>query len=104
MIEKMKRLFMSSFRWRLLINIVISYILTFIIYSGIVIVLESFQIFRINIEVKYLIAFIISLVIFLFIFFDLMNITLKYISVLSDTIQEVTAGDYLVEAPIEYDD
>lgn len=104
MIEKMKRLFMSSFRWRLLINIVISYILTFIIYSGIVIVLESFQIFRINIEVKYLIAFIISLVIFLFIFFDLMNITLKYISVLSDTIQEVTAGDYHVEAPIEYDD
>ena len=33
-----------------------------------------------------------------------MNITLKYISVLSGTIQEVTAGYYDVEAPIEYDD
>ncbi|MFR1294812.1 MAG: ATP-binding protein [Coprobacillus cateniformis] len=33
-----------------------------------------------------------------------MNITLKYLSVLSGTIQEVTAGDYNVEAPIEYDD
>jgi len=69
-----------------------------------IIVLESIDIFHLNIEIKYLIAFLISLIIFLTIFFDLMNITLKYIRVLSDTIQEVTAGDYDVEAPIKYDD
>jgi len=104
MIEKLRRLFMSSFRWRLFINLVLSYILTFLIYSGMIIVLESIDIFHLNIEIKYLIAFLISLIIFLTIFFDLMNITLKYIRVLSDTIQEVTAGDYDVEAPIKYDD
>ena len=104
MIKKIRRLFMSSFRWRLFINLIVAYILTFLIYSAIVIVLESFHIFGISIEIKYFIAFIISLFIFVIIFFDLMNITLKYISVLSGTIQEVTAGHYDVEAPIEYDD
>ena len=104
MMSKIRRLFMSSFRWRLLINLIISYIMTFLIYSAMIIVLETFDIFGISIEIKYFISFIISLIIFLIIFFDLMNITLKYLKVLSNTIQEVTAGDYHVEAPIEYDD
>lgn len=104
MMNKIRRLFMSSFRWRLFINLVVTYILTFLVYCAIVIILESFNIFGMSIEVKYFLAFVISLVIFLVIFFDLMNITLKYISVLSGTIQEVTAGYYDVEAPIEYDD
>lgn len=104
MMKKMRRLFMSSFRWRLLINLIISYIMTFLIYSAMIILLESFNFFDISIEIKYFISFVVSLIVFLFIFFDLMNITLRYLSTLSDTIQEVTAGDYDVEAPIEYDD
>lgn len=102
--NKVRRLFISSFRWRLLINLVISYILTFLIYNAFIIILGSFHIKAISLEIQYFIAFMLSLIIFLMIFFDLMNITLKYISVLSDTIQEVTAGDYDVEVPIKYDD
>lgn len=104
MMTKMRRLFMSSFRWRLLINLVIAYVITFLIYSAMIIILESFNIFGISIELKYFISFVLSLIIFLIVFFDLMNITLKYLSVLSHTIQDVTAGDYNVKAPIEYDD
>lgn len=104
MMEKLRRLFMSSFRWRLLVNLIISYIVTFLIYSAMVIVLESFDILSLTIELKYFISFMISLVVFLFIFFDLMNITLKYLTDLSGTIQEVTNGDYNVQVPIEYDD
>lgn len=102
--QKLRRLFMSSFRWRLFINLIVAYIMTFLIYSAMIIILESFDILGLSIEMKYFISFIISLLVFLIIFFDLMNITLKYISVLSGTIQEVTNGDYNVEAPIEYDD
>lgn len=104
MMEKIRRLFMSSFRWRLFINLIVSYIVTFLIYSAMVIVLESFEILNLNIEIKYFISFVISLIVFLIIFFDLMNITLKYLSDLSGTIQEVTNGDYNVQVPIEYDD
>lgn len=104
MINKIQRLFMSSFRWRLLINIVISYILSFLIYNCLIIISDNIDLFHLNIEAKYLIAFLISLVIFLIIFFNLMNITLKYIQGLSDKIQEVTSGNYDVKAPIKYDD
>lgn len=104
MMEKLRRLFMSSFRWRLLVNLIISYIVTFLIYSAMVIVLESFDILSLTIELKYFISFMISLIVFLIIFFDLMNITLKYLTDLSGTIQEVTNGDYNVQVPIEYDD
>ena len=104
MMTKLKRLFISSFRWRLIINIVAAYITTFLIYSAMILVLESFNLFNISIEIKYFISFVISLMAFLFIFFDLMNITLRYLSQLSKTIQEVTNGDYDIEVPIEYDD
>lgn len=104
MISKIQRLFISSFRWRLLINLVVSYFMTFLIYSVVVIVLEKIDILGLSIEIKYLISFIVSLIVFLVIFFDLMNITLKYITVLNNTIQKVTAGDYSASAPIEYDD
>lgn len=104
MMKKIRRLFVSSFRWKLLINLIVSYIITFLIYSGMIIILESFNIFNMSVEIKYFISFIVSLIIFLVIFFDLMNITLKYLTDLSDTIQEVTAGDYSAQVPIEYDD
>lgn len=102
--DKFKRLFVSSFRFKLLTNIVVSYIITFLIYSALIIVLESFDIFSLTTELKYFISFVMSLFVFLLIFFDLMNITLKYLSKLSGAIQEVTNGDYDVEVPIEYDD
>ena len=104
MMEKLRRLFISSFRWRLLINIIISYIVTFLIYSAMIMILESFDIFSLSIEIKYFISFVLSLCVFLVIFFDLMNITLKYLGNLSEAIQEVTNGDYNIEVPIEYDD
>ena len=104
MMKKIKRLFISSFRWRLFINLIVTYIMTFLIYSALIIIFDNFNLLGMSIELRYFIAFIISLFLFLVIFFDLMNITLKYLSVLSGTIQEVTAGDYNVEAPIEYDD
>lgn len=102
--EKIRRLFISSFRWRLLINIIVSYIITFLIYSSMIIILESFDIFSITIEIKYFISFVLSLCVFLIVFFDLMNITLRYLGNLSEAIQEVTNGDYDIEVPIEYDD
>ena len=97
MMEKLRRLFISSFRWRLLINIIVSYIITFLVYSSMIIILESFDIFSLSIEIKYFISFVLSLCVFLIIFFDLMNITLKYLGNLSGAIQEVTNGDYNVE-------
>lgn len=104
MLEKIRRLFMSSFRWRLIINLITAYVITFLIYSAMVIIFDSFHIFQLSSEVIYFISFVISLVVFLAIFFDLMNITLRYLSLLSEKIQEVTNGDYDIEVPIEYDD
>ena len=69
-----------------------------------IMILESFDIFSLSIEIKYFISFVLSLCVFLVIFFDLMNITLKYLGNLSEAIQEVTNGDYNIEVPIEYDD
>lgn len=104
MMNHIRRLFISSFRWRLLINLIVSYIITYLIYSALILILESFNIFSMTIEAKYFTSFILSLIVFLIIFFDLMTITLRYLSDLSSAIQEVTNGDYDVEVPIEYDD
>ena len=101
---KIKRLFMSSFRWRLLINLIISYISTFFIYGLSILTLNNLYIFQFSTEINLFISFLISLVVFLTLFFYLMNITLKYIRTLSHTIQDVTAGHYDVAAPIKYDD
>lgn len=101
---KIRRLFMSSFRWRLLINLIFTFVITFLVYSVIVVISDYFHNFRLPIGITYSISFVISLIIFIIIFFNLMNITLKYVDILSGTIQEVTAGDYNAEAPIKYDD
>ncbi|MCD8028988.1 MAG: HAMP domain-containing histidine kinase [Erysipelotrichaceae bacterium] len=95
---------MSSFRWRLLINLVLTYVLTFICYSALNIIVGCFDLFGTPTEIIYFINFIISLILFLSIFFDLMDITLNYISILSNKIQEVTKGDYSVDISIDYDD
>lgn len=104
MIQKLQRLFISSFRWRLFINIIVAYFIAFICDSALMIIFEHTNFFDLPYEWLYIFAFLISLLIFLVTFSDLMNITLKYIDVLSGTIQKVTAGDYEVEAPIKYDD
>lgn len=104
MIQKVRRLFMSSFRWRLLINIILSYVITFLVYSALLTLMQLFDFFSLPLEFNYILSFLISLVVFLIIFFDLMNITLKYITDLSSTIQKVTEGDYDVEVSINYDD
>ena len=104
MIQKIQRLLISSFRWRLFINIIVAYFIAFLCDLALMIILQHINIFHLSYEWLYILAFFISLLIFLVTFSDLMNITLKYIDVLSGTIQRVTAGDYEVEAPIKYDD
>ena len=104
MIQKIQRLLISSFRWRLFINIIVAYFIAFLCDLALLIILQHTNIFHLSYEWLYILAFFISLLIFLVTFSDLMNITLKYIDVLSGTIQRVTAGDYEVEAPIKYDD
>lgn len=104
MIKKIQRLLISSFRWRLFINIIVAYFIAFLCDLALMIILQHINIFHLSYEWLYILAFFISLLIFLVTFSDLMNITLKYIDVLSGTIQRVTAGDYEVEAPIKYDD
>lgn len=104
MIQKIQRLLISSFRWRLFINIIVAYFIAFLCDLALMIILQHTNIFHLSYEWLYILAFFISLFIFLVTFSDLMNITLKYIDVLSGTIQRVTAGDYEVEAPIKYDD
>lgn len=104
MIKKIQRLFMSSFRWRLLINIIVSYVITFLVYSALLTLTQMFNFFSLPLEFQYILSFLISLCVFLVIFFDLMNITLKYITDLSSTIQKVTEGNYDVEVSINYDD
>lgn len=104
MIQKIQRLLISSFRWRLFINIIVAYFIAFLCDLALMIILQHTNIFHLSYEWLYILAFFISLLIFLVTFSNLMNITLKYIDVLSGTIQRVTAGDYEVEAPIKYDD
>lgn len=104
MMKKLRTLFISSFRWRLLINLVVSYILAYLLYSVFIIFYNFVKLPFITVEIYYIIAFVVSLVVFLLIFFDLMNITLKYINILSDSIHDVTLGNYDVKVPIKYDD
>lgn len=91
MIKKIQRLLISSFRWRLFINIIVAYLIAFLCDVALMIILQHTNVFHLPYEWLYIIAFLISLLIFLVTFFDLMNITLKYIDVLSGTIQRVTA-------------
>ena len=102
--KNLKNKLMSHFRWRLFFNIIIAYIVSFLIYNILIILLDFLKIRIIPIEIQYIFSFLFSLVIFTIIFSDLITITLDYISVLSRAIQEVTAGDYEARAPIEYDD
>lgn len=104
MIKKLKYLFINNFRWRLFINLVISYVISYFLYTLMTLLCSYVQLPFFSVEVYYVIAFIISLGIFLFVFFDLMNITFKYINILSDSIHDVTLGHYDVEVPIKYDD
>ncbi len=104
MINKFRRMFVSSFKMRLLVNIVLSYVITLLVYSALTVLLEAIHYLPFLSEFAYIISFILSLVVFIVIFLDLMNITLKYIEDLSETIQKVTEGDYDVYANIKYDD
>ncbi len=104
MIHKIKELFTNSFQGRLLINLILSYIVTFLVYSAIILLLEKFNFINISTQIKYIISIILLLIVFLFVFYDLMNSNLNYIGILSRAIQEVTAGNYDVKTPIEYDD
>lgn len=104
MIERLRHLFTSSFKIRLLVNVVLSYVITFLVYSSLSALLSEVLLIPFVSEFAYIIAFVLSLGVFLFTFLDLMNITIKYIEDLSDTIQQVTEGDYDVSVNVEYED
>lgn len=77
MIQKIQRLLISSFRWRLFINIIVAYFIAFLCDLALMIILQHTNIFHLSYEWLYILAFFISLLIFLVTFSDLMNITLK---------------------------
>ena len=104
MIDRIRHLFTSSFKVRLLVNVVLSYIIAFLVYSSLSVLLSEIFVIPIISEGAYIISFIFSLFVFLFTFYDLMNITLKYLEKLSNTIQQVTEGDYDVSVEVEYED
>jgi len=104
MIRKFRHLFITSFRWRILINITISYLIAVCIDTILQIMFDMLDIFQFDQNTTIILSFAISFVIFIVIFFRLMDITLRYINTLNASIQQVTDGNYDVVCDIEYDD
>ena len=104
MIAKFRHLFISSFRWRILINISFSYLIAMLLSSIIEYLLDLFHLFDFNDTTTLVFNFVLAFFLFVAIFFMLMNLTLRYINTLNESIQEVTMGNYDVKCEIEYDD
>lgn len=109
MMQKLRKLFISSFKWRLLINITLSYLVAFLIYSILGIIFDRIIFDRIipiavpN-EMRYALCYAISFIVFVEIFFKLIDFTIEYIRKLRRSIQQVTSGNYGVQCEVEYDD
>lgn len=104
MINKLRSLFITSFRNRILINIFVSGIIAVLTYGILDFILTVTQIRFLSFRIRPLICFLVSLIIFIVAFLKLININFKYIAYLNDKIQKVTAGDYNTECEIFYDD
>ena len=98
--QKLRKLFISSFKWRLLINITLSYLVAFLIYSILGIIFDRI----IPNEMRYALCYAISFIVFVEIFFKLIDFTIEYIRKLRRSIQQVTSGNYGVQCEVEYDD
>ncbi len=104
MINKFRHLFITSFRWRILINISISYLIATIFSSLIEYFLSITDIAVFSDQWSVAFNLFLTFLIFTLLFFLLINLTLRYITTLNESIQEVTMGNYDVKCEIEYDD
>ena len=104
MMQKLRKLFISSFKWRLLINITLSYLVAFLIYSILGIIFDRIIPIAVPTEMRYALCYAISFIVFVEIFFKLIDFTIEYIRKLRRSIQQVTSGNYGVQCEVEYDD
>lgn len=104
MMQKLRKLFISSFKWRLLINITLSYLVAFLIYSILGIIFDRIIPIAVPNEMRYSLCYAISFIVFVEIFFKLIDFTIEYIRKLRRSIQQVTSGNYGVQCEVEYDD
>lgn len=104
MMQKLRKLFISSFKWRLLINITLSYLVAFLIYSILGIIFDRIIPIAVPNEMSYALCYAISFIVFVEIFFKLIDFTIEYIRKLRRSIQQVTSGNYGVQCEVEYDD
>lgn len=102
--QKLRKLFISSFKWRLLINITLSYLVAFLIYSILGIIFDRIIPIAVPNEMRYALCYAISFIFFVEIFFKLIDFTIEYIRKLRRSIQQVTSGNYGVQCEVEYDD
>ena len=102
--QKLRKLFISSFKWRLLINITLSYLVAFLIYSILGIIFDRIIPIAIPNEMRYALCYAISFIVFVENFIKLIDITIEYIRELRRSIQQVTSGNYGVQCEVEYDD
>ena len=104
MMQKLRKLFISSFKWRLLINITLSYLVAFLIYSILGIIFDRIIPIAVPNEMRYALCYAISFIVFIEIFFKLIDFTIEYIRKLRRSIQQVTSGNYGVQCEVEYND
>ena len=104
MMQKLRKLFISSFKWRLLINITLSYLVAFLIYSILGIIFDRIIPIAVPNVMRYALCYAISFIVFVEIFFKLIDFTIEYIRKLRRSIQQVTSGNYGVQCEVEYDD
>ncbi len=104
MINKLRHLFVTSFRYRILINIFVSMIIAVIAYVGLNVLIVHFHLLETSTALRDLICFLTALIIFIVIFMKLINFNFRYINELNENIQRVTLGDYDAYCEIEYDD
>ena len=99
--QKLRKLFISSFKWRLLINITLSYLVAFLIYSILGIIFDRIIPIAVPNEMRYALCYAISFIVFVEIFFKLIDFTIEYIRKLRRSIQQVTSGNYGVQCDDE---
>lgn len=104
MMQKLRKLFISSFKWRLLIIITLSYLVAFLIYSILGIIFDRIIPIAVPNEMRYALCYAISFIVFVEIFFKLIDFTIEYIRKLRRSIQQVTSGNYGVQCEVEYND
>ena len=104
MINKLRHAFTTSFRYRILINILISMVLAVLCYGGLSLYFNHFNAFHLSVAMRDIICFLVALGIFIIIFIKLINMNFRYIDELNKNIQQVTLGNYDTCCDIEYDD